>query len=64
MKSKKINYKVIPGLLVVMSLFLFAGCQGDGDSILPEVLKPPVEKKEKLEVFALPDEVLELTAIF
>ncbi len=62
MKSKKINYKVIPGLLVVMSLFLFAGCQGDGDSILPEVLKPPVEKKEKLEVFALPDEVLELTA--
>ncbi|NLB19262.1 MAG: hypothetical protein GX829_00115 [Clostridium sp.] len=62
MKSRKINYKVIPWLLMVMSIFLFTGCQGDENSILPQVNKPPVEKKEELEVFILPDEVLEVTA--
>lgn len=45
-----------------MSIFLFTGCQGDENSILPQVNKPPVEKKEELEVFILPDEVLEVTA--
>lgn len=61
-KSRKTKYKAIACFLLVMSIFLHTACQGEGNSIIPQVDKPPVEKKEELEVFILPDEILEVTA--
>lgn len=62
MKTKKMSHKVKLWLLLIMSVFLVTACQGEANEILPNEEKPPVEKKEEVQVFTLPDESLELTA--
>lgn len=62
MKKNEITHKMKLGVVLLIGMLVFVGCQGEGESILPGSEKPKVEEKEKPEVFKSEEDDFEITA--